>query len=87
MHEMTLLNDLLKKIRLVAKDGKAKKVNSISLWLGAMSHISANHLKEHFDMATQNSELEGVDLNIETSDDAFHPQAQDILLKSVDIDS
>ena len=84
MHELTLLNDLLKKVREVADK---RPVKSVSVWLGAMSHISASHFKEHFDWATKDSELEGVALNIETSEDAFHPQAQDILLKSVDIDS
>ncbi len=87
MHEMTLLNDLLKKVREVAKSEQGKRVKSISVWLGAMSHISADHFKEHFDWATKDSDLDGVPLNIETSTDAFHPQAQDILLKSVDIES
>lgn len=82
MHELTLLNDLLKKVREVADE---KPVDSVSIWLGAMSHISASHFKEHFDWATKDSELEGVVLDIETSIDAFHPQAQDILLKSVNI--
>ncbi|MBC8345882.1 MAG: hydrogenase maturation nickel metallochaperone HypA [Candidatus Marinimicrobia bacterium] len=87
MHELTLLNDLLKKVREIAVQEKAKKVKSVSIWLGAMSHISASHFKEHFDLATKDSDLEGVPLNIETSDDAFHPQAQDILLRSVDVES
>lgn len=82
MHELTLLNDLLKKVRDVAN---GQPVNSVSIWLGAMSHISAEHFKEHFDWATKDTDLEGVPLDIETSDDAFHPQAQDILLKSVNI--
>ena len=82
MHELTLLNDLLKKVRDVAN---GQPVNSVSIWLGAMSHISAEHFKEHFDWATKDTDLEGMPLDIETSDDAFHPQAQDILLKSVNI--
>jgi len=86
MHETTILNDLLKKVREVMEMENREKVKSITVWLGAMSYISADHFKDHFDLATKGSDLEGVPLIIEISDDVFHPQARDILLKTVDLE-
>jgi hydrogenase nickel incorporation protein HypA/HybF len=85
MHEFSLMADLLRKIQQLAKDAKADKVTGVKVKLGALSHITPDHFREHFEAAIVGTIAEGATLNVEQSDDQGDPNAQDILLESVDI--
>lgn len=85
MHEAGLIRDLLSKINELATKEEAQSVTRVSVWLGALSHISAGHFREHFSNETAGSIAAGAELEIETSDDINHPQAQDILLRSIEV--
>lgn len=85
MHEYHLMADLMKKIEAVAAKQRAKKVVALKVWLGALSHFSKEHFQEHFDQASKGTLAEGARLEIELSDDFSHPQAQGVLLKSVEV--
>lgn len=86
MHEMSLLNDLMKKIKTVAQEQEAQKVSALKLKLGALSHFSPEHFKEHFDEASKGTLAEGARLDIETSEDIHDPHAQSIMLQSVEVE-
>lgn len=86
MHEMSLMSDLLAKIDHLARQNGAQKVVTVRVWLGALSHISAAHFREHFEAGTRGTVAEGAALEVETSEDVEDPNAQDILLKSIDVD-
>lgn len=85
MHEYHLMLDLMKKIEAVAAKQRAKKVVRLTVWLGALSHFSKEHFQEHFDQAAKGTLAEGARLELELSDDFSHPQAQGVLLKSVEV--
>jgi hydrogenase nickel incorporation protein HypA/HybF len=85
MHEFSLMADLLRKIQQLAKDAKADKVTGVKVKLGALSHITPDHFREHFEAAIVGTVAEGATLDVEQSDDQGDPNAQDILLESVDI--
>ena len=85
MHEFGLMNDLLKKVEQIASEQQAKSVGRIEVWLGALAHISPDHFREHFVEGSKGTIAESAELEIEQSRDIHHPQAQDILLKSIDI--
>jgi len=85
MHEAGLIRDLLAKINELASREDATSVTRVTVWLGALSHISPEHFAEHFRNETVGSLAEGADLTVEASADINHPQAQDILLRSIDI--
>lgn len=85
MHEFSLMADLLRKIEQLAKDAKTDKVRGVKVKLGALSHITPDHFREHFEAAIVGTIAEGATLDIEQSDDQSDPNAQDILLESVDI--
>jgi len=85
MHEAGMIRDLLAKIEELAARESASAVTGVSVWLGALSHISAAHFREHFEHETDGSIAEHANLEIETSDAIDHPQAQDILLRSIEI--
>ena len=85
MHEASLMKDLMGKIEGVARQQKASRVLGISVRLGALSHMSADHFREHFEVASHGTVAEGARLNIEVLTDLNDPHAQEILLDSVEI--
>jgi hydrogenase nickel incorporation protein HypA/HybF len=87
MHEASLMKDLLNQITVLATEQKAKRITRVSVWLGALSHMSKEHCREHFEQATPGSIAEGAELDIFLSDDIEDPNAQDLLLKSIDVET
>lgn len=86
MHEASLMKGLMRRIDEIADAESARKVTQVSVWLGALSHMSAGHFKEHFDEAAAGTRARGARLEIETSDDIDDPNAHDILLRSVEVE-
>lgn len=86
MHEMSLMRDLLRKVLEVSRAEGAKRVVSINMWLGALSHMSPAHFCEHFREAALGTVAEGAELRIEVSDDPGDPHAQDILFRGLEIE-
>jgi hydrogenase nickel incorporation protein HypA/HybF len=85
MHELSLMADLLRKVEQLAKDAEADKVTAVRVKLGALSHITPDHFREHFEEAAIGTVAEGATLDVEQSEDRHDPNAQDILLESVDV--
>lgn len=85
MHEASVIEDLMRKVEAVASEQSARKVLSVSVKLGALSHMSPNHFREHFSVASQGTLAEGAKLNIEVLSDTRDLRAQEILLESVEI--
>jgi len=84
MHEASLTNDLVRKMVEIAKSENAGRVVRAEVWLGALSHMSPDHFKEHFKVSSVGSLAEGAELVIETSDDIAHSEAQSILLRRIE---
>ncbi|MFV8782648.1 hydrogenase/urease maturation nickel metallochaperone HypA [Microbulbifer sp. SA54] len=85
MHEQSLIKNLVEKIQRLAAQERGKLV-SAKLRLGALAHISAEHLREHFEHETSGTALEGIKLKIEELPDINHAQAQDIVLDSLEFE-
>ena len=83
MHELSLLANLMGKIDAVARSRAAKRVTGVKIKLGALAHISGDHLREHFVHAARGTVAEGARLDVELSADLDDPHAQDILLDSL----
>ena len=86
MHEMSLLAALLSQVEAIARAQNAKCVAVVRVKLGALAHISAEHLREHFDEAIKGTVVEGASLEVEQLSDPQDPNAQEIVLESVDIE-
>ncbi|HEX9648154.1 MAG TPA: hydrogenase/urease maturation nickel metallochaperone HypA [Alphaproteobacteria bacterium] len=87
MHEAGLIAGLMRRILEVAEAENATRVVGASVWLGALSHMSAAHLAEHFARAAAGTIAEGAALDIELSGDATHAEADGIVLHSVEVES
>jgi hydrogenase nickel incorporation protein HypA/HybF len=86
MHETGLVRDLVRRVEVIARAKGACRVTSVKVWLGALSHLSAEHFREHFVIETRGTMAAGAALAIEVSDDLDHSHAQQIRLESVDLD-
>jgi hydrogenase nickel incorporation protein HypA/HybF len=87
MHEASLMADLVRKIAVVAAAGGSARVARVSVWLGALSHMSADHFAEHFRHAAAGTLAEGAVLDISVSDEITHPDADHVVLRSVEMES
>lgn len=85
MHERSLIRDLVDKIHLLANTERGRLV-AAKLRLGALAHISADHLREHFEQETSGTSLEGLRLQIEEQSDIHHADAQEIILDSLEFE-
>ena len=84
MHEASIMNDLMDKIADIARDEGVTRVTCVDVWLGVLSHMSADHFREHFEESSRGTLAEGARLVIECSEDIHHPDAQSIMLRSID---
>jgi hydrogenase nickel incorporation protein HypA/HybF len=86
MHEASLMKDLMRKLDEITANEQAGKIVGISVWLGALSHMSAAHFAEHFEQAAAGTRAEGAKLTLTVSDDLDDAHAQDIRLESVEVE-
>ncbi|MGI4993526.1 hydrogenase/urease maturation nickel metallochaperone HypA [Halobacteriovorax sp. GFR7] len=86
MHEFSLINNLIGKIETLANENKASKVTRVKVTLGALSHISAEHFKDHFYEGVRGTVAQDAKLDIVKLSDTSHPQAEEIILDSIDVE-
>lgn len=86
MHEQSLMNDLMNKINSISKLQNNKKIVCVKIKLGALSHISAEHFREHFVISSKGSSAENAQLDIEEMINPDDPNAQEIILESVEVE-
>lgn len=86
MHEMSLMRDLIRRIEQLADRENAVCVTAIRLRLGALSHFSPDHFREHFDRVAPGTRADGATLEISTSDDIHDPNAQGVLIESLEVE-
>jgi|GEM_PF-240091 len=95
MHEFSLMVDLFRKIDSISSDHKTldnggidnsqAKILAVSVKLGALCHITPEHFTEHFNAFSKGTVAEGATLKIIQLEDNNDPNAQDILLDSVEL--
>jgi hydrogenase nickel incorporation protein HypA/HybF len=86
MHEHSLLNDLMRKIERVVQEHNAKRATKVTVKLGAFSHISPGHFREHFDQAKPGTVAASAELEVYASDDETDPLAQEMILESLEVE-
>jgi hydrogenase nickel incorporation protein HypA/HybF len=86
MHETALVRDVVRRIEDLAHATGARRVIGVRVWVGALSHLSAEHFREHYAIEAQDSVAASATLSIEVSSDLGHPHAQHVRLESIDLD-
>ena len=87
MHEAGLVRDLVRKADAVVTAEDADRATSITVRIGALSHLSAEHLRSHFDSASRDTALEGADLVVEIDEDPSAADAMVLVLVAVEVRS
>jgi hydrogenase nickel incorporation protein HypA/HybF len=87
MHEARLMNDLMRRVLELAANEKAQRVTRVSVWLGALSHMSSFHFAEHFVSASRGTIAEGAELDAMESTDIHDRNAESVLIQSVDVET
>jgi hydrogenase nickel incorporation protein HypA/HybF len=87
MHEAALMAELMRGIEAVARAEGARRVTGVSVWVGALSHMSESRLRADFARAAAGGPAEGARLEVVVSDRIDHPRAQDLVLEQVEVES
>jgi hydrogenase nickel incorporation protein HypA/HybF len=86
MHERALMTDLMREIEDVALAAGATRVTRVSVRLGALSHFTEEHFREHFVDASRGTLAEGAIVNAVLEDDLENPCAAGVVLQSVEVE-
>ena len=87
MHEHALMKDVLREIEEVARAGDAVRVTRVGVRLGALSHFTAEHFREHFVDASRDTIAEGAEVDAFLEEDIADPRARDVVLESIEVES
>ena len=87
MHERALMRDVMRKIDEVARAGGAARVTRVGVRLGALSHFSAEHFREHFVDAARGTIAEGATIDAVLDTDIADSRARDVVVESVEVES
>jgi hydrogenase nickel incorporation protein HypA/HybF len=86
MHETGIVRDLVRRVVDTAAQTDAARVSEVRVWLGALSQFSPGHFREHFDEEVRGTLAEQATLEIVASQDVDDPDAQHVILQSVELD-
>lgn len=86
MHEQALMADVVRKLEQTATDGGAERVTRVVVHLGALSHFSPEHFREHFVDATRGTIAEGAEVVATVDGDIAAPHATGVVLKDVELE-
>jgi hydrogenase nickel incorporation protein HypA/HybF len=86
MHERKLMEDLMQKIQAEAAAAGAGRVTRIRVRLGALSHFTEAHFREHFVDASRGTLADGADVDAELRTDPTEPEAQGVVLESIEVE-
>lgn len=80
-----MVRDLVRKVEEVARTEGAPRVTKVRLWVGALSHLTANGLRARWPDATRRTAADGSALDLTVSVDPQDPRATEVVLESVDL--
>lgn len=87
MHEHAVMRDIVARIEATAREEGASRVTRVTVQLGALSHFTPHHFREHFEDATRATLAEGAVVDTEVESDLTSPRARDVVLIAVEVES
>jgi len=86
VHEKALMDDLMRKLEAEAEAEGGRRVTRIRVRLGALSHFTEAHFREHFEDAARGTLADGAAVEAELRTDPTEPGAQGVVLESIDLE-
>jgi hydrogenase nickel incorporation protein HypA/HybF len=87
LHERALMRDVLAWIQELAREEGATRVTRIDVKLGALSHFTPDHFREHFEDASRGSVAEGALVVATIDGDRADARAADVVVESVEVEA
>ena len=84
MHERALMDDVIRKLETVAM-AEGGRVTRVRVRLGALSHFTPEHFREHFDDAARGTLAEGAAVEAEVVGGATDEHADGVVVESVEL--
>jgi hydrogenase nickel incorporation protein HypA/HybF len=78
--------NLIRKVEEVGTASGAARITRVVVRLGALSHFTVDHFREHFVDAARGTLAEGAQIDARLDDDLTAPHASDVVLESLDIE-
>ena len=85
MHERALMDDLVRKVLAVAEAERAARVVRIRVRLGALSHFTPEHFREHWLDASRGTVAEDAEVDATLDTELAGEAAQGVVLESVEV--
>jgi hydrogenase nickel incorporation protein HypA/HybF len=79
------MEDVVRELERVALDEGGGRIVSVRVRLGALSHFTPAHFREHFVIASQGTLAEGAEVVTELDADPTAAAAQGVVVESVEI--
>jgi hydrogenase nickel incorporation protein HypA/HybF len=80
------MEDLMREIDAVARADGASRVTKIEVRLGALSHFTPEHFREHFLDASRGTLAEGAVVTATLATSIDDPKASGVVLESVEVE-
>ena len=87
MHERALMRDVMRKIEETAAAEGATRVTRVAVRLGALSHFTPEHFREHFADASRGTLAEGAAVDAVVEEDITDADAREVVLESVEVEA
>jgi hydrogenase nickel incorporation protein HypA/HybF len=86
VHEHALMRNVMRRIEEVAAEQGADRVTHVTVRLGALSHFTPEHFREHFVDASRDTIAEGATVDAVVDVDVAADRARDVVIESVEIE-
>jgi hydrogenase nickel incorporation protein HypA/HybF len=80
------MQDVVRRVEQVARADGADRVTRVVVRLGALSHFTPEHFRDHFDDASRGTIAEGAEVDARLDPDTADPRAADVVLESVEVE-
>ena len=87
MHDRALMRDILGRIEELARAERATRVSRVNVRLGALSHFTPAHFREHFEDASRGTVAEGAHVEATLDTEIRATEAHGVVLESVEVES
>jgi hydrogenase nickel incorporation protein HypA/HybF len=87
VHEKALMEDLVRHVEAAARAEGAARVIRIRVRLGALSHFTEEHFREHFVDASRGTAAEGAAVEAVLDADTASRGPQGVVLESIDVEA
>jgi hydrogenase nickel incorporation protein HypA/HybF len=86
VHEHALMRDVVSRVEALARSERASRVTLVRVRLGALSHFTPEHFREHFEDAARGTVADGAAVVASLEEDINDPLAGDVVLESVEVE-